>query len=56
MLDPSLLSAPIPVGRGHLPSSPEDPRYLPGGWGRGRGRREGKQGNLGSAEDGARTT
>lgn len=29
--------------------------YLPGGWGRGRGRNEGKQGNLGSMEDGAGT-
>lgn len=43
---------------GHLlPLLPAmESRYLPGGWGRGRGRNEGMQGNLGSMEDGARTT
>lgn len=56
MLDPRLLSAPVPVGLGYLPSSPSGARYLPGGWGRDRGRKEGMQGNLGSTEDGARIT
>lgn len=54
---PSLLSAPVPRGLGHpLPPPTMEPRYLPGGQGRVRGRREGMQGNLGSTVDGARTT
>lgn len=56
MLDPSLLSAPAPVGLGYLPSSPDGARYLPGGRGRDRGRREGMQGNLDSMEDGTKIT
>lgn len=59
MLDPSLLSVPIPgtLVPPFVPSlSREEPRYLPDGWGGDRDRRKGMQGNLGSAEDDARTT
>lgn len=55
MLDLSFLPVPVPGGLVTSLPPPMEPRYLSGSWERGRNRREGMQGNLGSMEDGART-